>query len=209
MTIVNRTKTKSGCPKCSNRHLCDENSFATNPDSDWLHPTLNTKTANELHKAGDEKVVFLCKCVDKYGNRLNHIFETTLGHFSAGSRCPQRDMFGYSKVSIRWLNYVMESQEINIQHAENGGEYRILGTNWRADGYCKETNTIYEFHGTYWHGDPNKYHGDRKNEINKNKDKTFGELYDITIEREKVIKSLGYNLEVMWESEFMRLRPNK
>ena len=45
----------------------------------------------------------------------------------------------------------MEKENIPIQHAENGGEFYIQGIG-KVDGYCQETNTVYEFHGSYWHG---------------------------------------------------------
>ncbi len=36
---------------------------------------------------------------------------------------------------------------VEIQHALNGGEKRILGTKYKADGYCESTNTVYEYNG--------------------------------------------------------------
>jgi G:T-mismatch repair DNA endonuclease (very short patch repair protein) len=91
---------------------------------------------------------------------------------------------------------------IQIQHAENVGEYIIKNTKFSADGYCKETNTIYEFHGDFWHGNPNLYD---TNDINKRNDKTFGELYQKTLEREQQIIDYGYNLVVMWEHDWKKI----
>ncbi len=85
---------------------------------------------------------------------------------------------------------------------ENGGEYKIPNTNFKADGYCKKTNTIFEFHGDFWHGNPNKYN---PNEINKVTKCTFGELYKKTLVKEKKIKKLGYNIVKMWESDWIKL----
>ena len=48
----------------------------------------------------------------------------------------------------------MKRDNIYIQHAINDKEYLIEGTRYHADGFCKDTNTIYEFHGDYWHGNP-------------------------------------------------------
>ena len=36
----------------------------------------------------------------------------------------------------------------------NIGEYYIPNSKYKADGYCKENNTIYEFLGDFWHGNP-------------------------------------------------------
>ena len=89
----------------------------------------------------------------------------------------------------------------HIQHAENDGEYKIPNTRWRTDGYCVETNTIYEFHGTEYHGDPRCCDPDECNYLDKN----YGELYQNTKEREKVIETMGYNLIVMWEYDWNKI----
>ena len=44
----------------------------------------------------------------------------------------------------------MRTKSINIRHAENGGENRI--DNYLVDGFDEENNTVYEFHGCFWHG---------------------------------------------------------
>lgn len=50
----------------------------------------------------------------------------------------------HSPDSIRWLDYVSVTEDIAIQHARNGtGEFKVNGT--YVDGYCAETNTIYQF----------------------------------------------------------------
>jgi G:T-mismatch repair DNA endonuclease (very short patch repair protein) len=70
------------------------------------------------------------------------------------------------------------------------------------DGFCKETNTIYEFHGDFWHGNPSIYDKDQLNPINK---KSFGELYQQTIKKEEHLKQLGYTVVVMWESKWNKI----
>lgn len=51
----------------------------------------------------------------------------------------------YSKVSIRWLDFIAHKENIFIHHALNGtGEVKIEGTS--VDGFCQETNTVYQFH---------------------------------------------------------------
>ena len=81
-------------------------------------------------------------------------------------------------------------------------EYKIKNTKWKADGYCKETNTIFEYHGDFWHGNPKIYKTDDMNNVSK---RTMGTLYKRTINREQKIKELGYNLEVMWESDWNKI----
>ena len=81
-----------------------------------------------------------------------------------GRGCP-KCFNHYSKSSILWLDFLSKYYNINIQHAENDGEYLIPKTKYKADGFCKENNTIYEFHGDYWHGNPNIYKDDDINTI--------------------------------------------
>ena len=119
-----------------------------------------------------------------------------------GCGCYKCAFSGYSKVQIQWLDFIASFHSIHIQHAANDGEFTIPETRYRADGYCKETNTIYEYHGDYWHGNPKKYN---KDDMNQSSKKTFGELYDQTLKRENEIRALGYNLVVMWESDWLRI----
>ena len=84
----------------------------------------------------------------------------------------------------------------------NDEEFRIPITNYKADGYCQKTNTIYEFHGDYWHGNPKIFN---PNDLNKTVGKTYGELYEDTLKREQEIKNLGFNLEIMWESDWNKI----
>ena len=104
-------------------------------------------------------------------------------------------------MSIIWLKFCEKYYNIIIQHAENSGEYNIPNSRYKADGYCKEINTIFEFHGSRWHGDPELY--------NKNSTIFFGTdygtLYENTIKKENFIKDNGYNLIVMWESKWKKI----
>jgi hypothetical protein len=115
-------------------------------------------------------------------------------------RCPC--IKKYSCAQVKWLNFMMKYYDLTIHHAENGGEYSIPTTKYKADGFCKETNTIYEFHGDFWHGNPDIYDTDQLNPISK---KTFGALYQKTIEKEQHLKQLGYNVVVMWENKWNKI----
>ena len=119
-----------------------------------------------------------------------------------GAGCPQCANNGYSKPQIIWLNFLSKYYNIDIQHAENDGEYLIPETKYHADGFCKKNNTIYEFHGDYWHGNPMKFNPD---DINEQSKKTFKELYDETLIRENKIKELGYNLVTIWEYDWKKI----
>jgi tRNA(Glu) U13 pseudouridine synthase TruD len=58
----------------------------------------------------------------------------------------------YSKKQMQWLKYLAHKHNLNIIHCLNGNEFKI--DKYSVDGYCKETNTVYEFQGCYFHGCP-------------------------------------------------------
>jgi len=123
-------------------------------------------------------------------------------HISSQQGCPKCQIIKqYSKMSIDWLQFCEKYYNISIQHAENYGEYSIPNSRYKADGYCKETNTIFEFHGSRWHGDPLLY---KKNStIFFGTD--YGTLYENTIKKETFITDNGYKLIVMWESKWKKI----
>ena len=107
----------------------------------------------------------------------------------------------FSKMSIMWLNYV--SNGFNIQHALNGGEKKLTidDKTYKVDGFCEETNTIYEFYGCFWHGCP-KCH--RPNIINTKNQKDMGTLNDLTVEKRDTIKNASYNHVSTYECQLTK-----
>ena len=95
----------------------------------------------------------------------------------------------------------MIADGVDIQYSENGGEHRIANSLYYADGYNEETNTIYEFLGSYWHGDPSIYSPEK---VNKHNNITFGELYQNTLKKREHCLQNGYNVIECWESEWVR-----
>jgi hypothetical protein len=78
---------------------------------------------------------------------------------------------------------------------------------YQVDGFDPETNTIYEFNGDYWHGNPVKYNPEDINEINH---KTFSELYKETLIKKEILENAGYKVVSIWESEWKKiLKANK
>ena len=125
------------------------------------------------------------------------INDTTVGNYLKKFEIEIKYTYSYSYACINWLESIMEHEGIYIQHALNEGEYLIPGTRYKADGYCQDTNTVYEFYGDYWHGNPDIYEADVINESNNC---TMGELYQNTIKREDILKNMGYRIVSIWES---------
>jgi hypothetical protein len=148
-----------------------------------------------------------CQKTVKENETLCHIHQTPLP---------------YSQIQIEWIKETEKKQGVKIRHALTGkskskkvkcyrqgrscgkcnecrgGEYYINGIG-KVDGYCRKTNTVYEFHGDYWHGNPNFY---PSHEIHPIKKVPFGQLYIETLKRDESIRQLGYNLITIWENEY-------
>lgn len=137
--------------------------------------------------------------------KVHGIFEKIAGdHIKARQGCQQCKPKKHSKLGIEWLNYMKVRDNCSIQHNENSerdGEHRIKNSLYHADGYCDETNTIYEFYGSYWHGDPKIYNSEK---LNAHNGKSFGELYQNTLKKIEHCWENGYIVKECWESEWKK-----
>lgn len=182
--VYNRVKGK-GCPYCSNRKVCKDNNLSVcypNLVDEWDFNKNFDLSPHHVLPGTSQKVWWICK--------NNHSWRATLNSRTYGNGCPK--CYGnISKKEIKWLNSIgILNRNITIS----------IGSSYiRVDGYCHKTNTIYEFYGDYWHGNPKKFNA---NDINKSVKKTFGELYNSTKNREKLIKEAGFNLITIWENDF-------
>jgi len=103
----------------------------------------------------------------------------------------------YPVKSTKWLKYISQAENINIKHACNGNEPVVMSK--KVDGYCKDTNTIYQFHGCYWHGCKACYDGLMVNRFNLHNMKY---LYKRTMAIDAAIRAGGYKLITIREHEF-------
>ena len=192
-----------GCPKCAKERVGQKNAIRGKQlfgksveqfiqESNIVHNNLYTYESIS-YSNNYTKVSITCS---KHG-----IFYQTPDIHLHGSGCPMCSHTSkYSKKALIWIEYIMITDNIFIQHANNIGEFIIPNTRFKVDGYCKDTNTIYEYHGNKWHGNPLLFHStDRCHPFDKNI--TAGELYQKTMERETKIKQLGFNLVCKWETE--------
>ena len=109
-----------------------------------------------------------------------------------GEGCP-KCVHRISKPEEEFLNY------LKIPNTPTYRQLKIYHSN--VDGYDKNTNTIYEFLGDYYHGNPKKF---KLCDYNETCNKTFGELYYNTFEKFRLLKNLGYNIKYVWESDWKK-----
>ncbi len=181
-----------GCPKCSGVGKLTTEEFIER--SKKIHGD-KYDYSQSIYINNSEKIKIICK---KHGD----FYQNPKNHYATGQGCPKCCNNCYSKMQIIWLDFISKFHNIHIQHALNDGEFLIPNTNYKADGYCKENNTIYEFHGDFYHGNPKIYKQDK---INTKKNCSFKELYEKTLIKENKIKELGYNLEIIWEKDWKKI----
>ena len=128
-------------------------------------------------------------------------FQQRVSSHLAGGGC-QRCAWGpTSKKCADWLAFVAVQTGRHIHHAENGGEYHFPEMPKRkADGFDEIANTVLEFNGSLFHGDPRRYPADQPHPLIAKK--TCGEIYQKTLDRDQWIRDQGYTLVTMWEMEW-------
>ena len=68
----------------------------------------------------------------------------------------------YAGKAVSWMEHEAQRRGVHIHHQMCGqaGERRITG--YSGDGFCWETNEVFQFHGCHWHGWPECFPGRRK-----------------------------------------------
>jgi hypothetical protein len=185
----------AGCKSCGTLHMKHKMSYNNTEFIEKAnHVHINRYDYSKVeYNNVNTKIIIICK---KHGE----FQQTPQGHLS-GRGCIKCAKCGWSKAQIKYLDFISKYENIFIHHALNSIEYKIPNTNYKCDGYCKETNTVYEFHGDLWHGNPKVYNPSNISYFGI----SYGELYQNTLEREKNIHELGYNLVIMWEHDWKKI----
>jgi|ERR1035437_92019 hypothetical protein len=133
-----------------------------------------------------KKIVIICKYHGEF-------LQTPHNHTSLKQGCPIC-FHNISKEETKFLDYLnIKDRNLYIQP-------------YRVDGFYKETNTIYEFLGDYWHGNPSIF---EHNNTNKICNKTFGELYVNTFNKLNNLKKMGYTVKYIWEYDWKKFKKDE
>lgn len=221
--IVTRTTLETGCTYCKGGSICMHDNLSTRyPEisSEWDYKNnrkntslvtrtpemsdseydrlLEEKNSPDKFSCGSEVKVFWMHVVKGVTHRWKSTIYNRTHIKSSCVRCTGQ----FSKAQIAWLDGIMKNENIFIQHAANIGERKIPGIG-KVDGYHKDektgVETVYEFNGDYWHGNPNKF---KPENINKTTGKYFGVLLQNTYKKQDKIINAKYNFVVKWESDF-------
>jgi hypothetical protein len=171
-----------GCPECNSigKGIMSSDIFIRK--SKELHGSVYDYSS-VLYRNSKTKIKILC---NKHG-----YFEMMPNSHLSGRGCPNCNRNG-SILEREWLDIMCISDEFR--------QYKI--DKYYVDGIDIDNKIIYEFYGDFWHGNPELYNND---DINKISELTFGELYQKTMEREDKLKSLGYKVISIWESDYKKI----
>jgi len=184
----NHTCGKQGCPKCG---LENAVKLGTMTNDDFL------KRARIVHgdryEYPDEytginnKIQIICKIHGLFVQTPNH-------HLNGRNGCPKCS-HRISQPANDWLDSLGIPND--IEHREVFG--LVSNKRYSVDGYDPDTKTVYEFHGDYYHGNPDKFDQD---DINPTVGKSFGQLYENTIKKKNMFTDAGFDYIEMWESDW-------
>ena len=103
------------------------------------------------------------------------------------------------KMAIEWLEWLAYKERIHIRHQLNNTEKRIGDRKLPVDGFNAQTQTVYQFHGCYWHGHDCEL--TRGKEFNEKRKKPMAELLEETRATTEYISNKGYNVVKMYECD--------
>lgn len=132
-----------------------------------------------------DKIIINCYKHGQFTQRLS-------AHIYGKQGCPYCSKL-VSKQEKEWLD------SIGLPMSNRNVRVTIGDRVFFPDGFDADKKIFYEFYGDYWHGNLKVYSPDDINKLNKVK---FIELYHRTMEREEFIKSYGYQIVSMWESDW-------
>jgi len=177
----------SGCPQChSNAHMGKEKFV------DAANVIHEFKYSYPGEYEGSQTPIEIC-CA-KHGSFWQKPAVHLQGH--GCPHCPAR----VSRAETAWLDFLEIPSEYRQQPIKLNNKWIV------ADAHNPHTNTVYEFYGDYWHGNPQVFNSQK---INSLADKTFGQLYQDTLSREALIKQRGYNLISIWENDWKRFQKDR
>jgi hypothetical protein len=148
--------------------------------------------------SGHTKIIVTCK---KHGD-----FEIDPFNHFKGYGCSLCTGAGISKAQQNWLKYIEKSTGHDIIY--KGGNhnreenFRFNEKLYRVDGYCKETKTIYEFLGCWYHGCPTCQDEEL---IHCWSQKSMKQLYQEFQNRKMVFENNGYKLVFIWECNWKQM----
>lgn len=179
-TPHNHVINKQDCPKCVILGKSPKSTKQFIEDAKKIHKNIYDYSIVN-YKNALTNIKIICK--------IHGVFEQNPNVHLKGHGCPKCG-FLISKLETEFLDYLQVPKRC------------FYLPEWKkksVDGYEPSTNTVYEFLGDYYHGNPKIFD---INNYNKTCHKTFGELHERTLKTLNRLKSFGYNTKYVWENDW-------
>lgn len=185
-----------GCPFCYGEKVLKECSFLStekifnkrNVYIDYHKNEIEKINPAEIKISSEKYCNFYCsKCGNKWKSQVCLI--------TRGASC-KKCISLQSKGETQWLDILQITERYVYLDIEDKKRKRSV------DGFDSKEKIVYEFHGDYWHGNPNKFNSFDYNQKCK---KTFGQLYEKTLNKMILIKNKGYKVVFIWENDFNKM----
>lgn len=175
------TSNQSGCGECAREQHRKDTDYFIQKSKDIYDNAFSYENASYV--TTDTPLIVTCK---QHGNQSI----TPTDHYRVGCWMCKRN-----RMQDIWLD------ELNIPNTKEHRQVRLIiqGKLHVVDGFDLTTNTVFLFHGDFWHGNPILYNS---TDINKRNGQTFGELYINTIKYEKRLTQAGYKVNSVWELDW-------
>lgn len=176
-----------GCSVCSETFKHDSRSFILKSMKIWGSEAYDY--SNVFYRGNKEHVDLTCK-------KCNHSFSVTpANHWTRG--CPKCAKNRFVSIGeTEWLN------SLGIPPAQR--QYFVTlpgGEVYNCDAVVGMK--VYEYYGDFWHGNMKRFAPEH---LNVYTGTTMSELYQATMDREDLLKSAGYEIISMWESDWAEIR---
>ena len=142
---------KQGCYECGleiSKNKQRKNIFKFILDANTIH---NNKYNYDKSIYINSKTNIIINCIE-HGDFL----QTPDAHINGEKGCPNCVSFRTSYQQKEWLLFLKfwypNIIDYDTNNENNYGEYKINNSKYHADGYDKNTNTIFEYHGCFYHG---------------------------------------------------------
>lgn len=182
---------KIGCAGCTNQVPYTTETFIAKAKEIWKDAFDFSLVQYGQHNKNH--ITLVCK--------KGHTFSIAPSNLLSGRGCRDCAMKKFvSAAETEWLN------SLNLPIECRNRTIKIKNRQFNVDALIN--GTIYEYYGDFWHGNPKRFTAENTHPcqwINL----TMGELYARTIEREAALRSAGYVVITMWESDWMQLRKTR
>ena len=173
---------------------------------------------HQYHKAGKTKIREMedqgkqakaCQKIVGYDANALIYLRAIMQDMPTGSFTRCREETGFkrgssSRMATEWLEWKAHEGGIFIRHQMNNTEKRIGERKIPVDGFHGPSQTVFQFHGCWWHG--HICHLTKGKEMNEKRKRPMAELREETKETSKYIKDQGYHLVEIYECQWRRIK---